>query len=143
MGSRLKVPEVYPPKGWNCPGCGKKHKAPHYAHPDQLDYNLKPAEKGRVKFNRRQKNDRLDTNQTIRHDLPHTGSQFDDNGYQNPIMCPHCGWEDNWMIIEKDGPMMSLIEQFLEKVNGDVDSMSGRDGIQQFMGFLKGKGVVE
>ena len=96
MRTKLKVPEVYPPKGWECPGCGKKHKAPHYALPDQLDHHKGPSKKGRVIYNRRLKNDGLDYSMKVDSSMPHTGSQFDDDGYQRPIMCPHCGWEDNY-----------------------------------------------
>jgi len=135
--------ELIPKKGWICPGCGKKHKAPHYAYPGQVDETKKASEIGRVKFNRRTKGDRLDTNQRINHDYTGEADDFDEDGYPKPLFCPHCGWEDNWTILVRKGKTVGLIEQFKQVMNGNMSTIDAEDAIQQFMGFLKGKGVVK
>jgi len=141
MGKTLS--DLIPKGKWICPGCGKEHKAPHFAHPGQIDLTRQPGNEGRVTFNRRQKDDSLDHGTKINHDLLGEADAFDKEGYQRPLFCPHCGWTDDWIIITRTGPLRGLIDQFLDIINGDADKISGREGIQQFMGFLKGKGIVK
>lgn len=137
------MPELIPDKPWTCPSCNKEHKAPHFAHPGQVDESLKPGDVGRIKFNRRKKDDSLDTSQKIRYDLPDEADAFDEDGFQKPLFCPHCGWMQDWLVIKRKGPRKGLIEQFLLVVNGNIEEMSGKDAVSQFMGFLKGKGIVK
>jgi len=142
MGRSLGPPKTYPPKSWECPGCGKSHKGPHYSLPGQINYKKKPSDKGRVVFNRRLKDDRLDSGTKIKAGVPNEGDSFDDEGFQRPLFCPHCGWEDEWLVIKRTGKLRSLIDQFKDIMNGNVEEISAENALQQFMGFLKGKGIV-
>lgn len=134
--------DLIPEGTWTCPGCEHIHKAPHYTHPGQVDYSKRPTEKGRITFNRRQKDDNLDYDTSIKNDLLGEPDPFDEEGYQKPLFCPHCGWEQDWLIIKRTGPLRSLIDQFLDVMNGRPENLTANEALQQFMGFLKGKGVV-
>lgn len=135
--------ELIPTGKWDCPGCGKTHSGPHYSHPGQVDYSISPGNPGRVKFNRRKKDDSLDESCPVDYNYMDEPSEVDEEGYQKPLFCPHCGWEQDWLVINRIGARRGLIDQFLDVVNGDIDTMDARLALQQFMGFLKGRGEVE
>ena len=145
-----EVPKIYPPKKWKCPGCGKDHKAPHYAHPGQINYDLKPGVVGRVDFNRRSKDDTLDYSREVNPNLPREANRLDSGGYQRPIFCPHCGWEDEWFIFTKKSMEKmidsmgntALVEEFLSVMNGTIENLPADQVLFQFIGYLKGKGVI-
>jgi len=122
---------------WQCPECNKKHSKPHFALAEQIDYGRRPGEKGRVLFNRRQKDDMLDYSNPIRDDVPSNGEPFDEEGFQRPLYCPHCGFEDEWIIIKRIGDLPGLVEQFLEIMNGK--GLSETELLYQFLGWLKGR----
>lgn len=124
--------QTYPPEGWVCPSCGKEHKAPHWAHEGQIDYDVKPDNKGRVLFNRRHKDDTLDRGMKVIDGLPQTGSQFDDKGLMNALYCPHCGFEATQIIVLRKGDAPDLITQF-EQEEGLEMPKTWRKIIQRFI----------
>lgn len=109
--------QVYAEGKWKCPVCGHNHKKPHHSLPGQINYKKKPDQKGRVVFNRRHKDDTLDKETKIRRDLPSKGDCFDEGGYQRPLYCPHCGYEDEFITLVKVGksPEMDELNHFLEE----------------------------
>lgn len=99
---------------WKCPtyGCEKEHSKLHYAFPDQIDRKKKPLEPGRVKYNREEgKGDKnceafkgdtdIDKMDDYTNDKNTTGPAFDKDGNPSPLFCPHCGWEEELVIILK------------------------------------------
>ena len=96
---------------WRCPNyeCGKKHSKLHYAFPDQIDHKKMVMEPGRVKYNREE--GKSDNNcelfkgktdiEKMDGDSKSTGPAFDKDGNPNPLFCPHCGWEEELIIILK------------------------------------------
>jgi len=124
-----------PENGWKCPCCGHEHSKAHYSLPDQIDYTKKPSEEGRILFNRRKKDDSLDPYTEIRKGLPDSGSSLDSQGFQRPLFCPHCGWEDTWVILSKS---TNLIDEFLGSL--DKKRYSKEDILKRFTEFLKNKG---
>ena len=108
--------QAYAEGKWVCPACGHSHSKPHYSLPDQINYEKKPDEKGRVAFNRRHKDDTLDYETKINHDVPSTGDSFDEEGYQRPLYCPHCGFEDEFVTLKKvSGEGKTTVDLFLEE----------------------------
>ena len=108
----------YPPKKgkWGCPGCDKKHSKPHYSVPGQIDYEKKPGEPGRILFNRRKAyNDSLSEDTPIDKSLPMRGEQLDEETYQRPLYCPHCGWEDTFIVIIRNGDLPGLVDRFMKE----------------------------
>ena len=97
---------------WQCPNyeCGKKHSKLHYAFPDQVDHKKMVMEPGRVKYNREEgkgddqcemfKGD-TDINKMDTNDKGVTGPATDKDGNPSPLFCPHCGWEEELVIIVK------------------------------------------
>ena len=133
---RQELIQEYPPKNWVCPSCGKKHSKPHYSVPDQLDYTKKAEESGRILFNRRDKNDQLATDTPIEHSKPMNGEQFDEDGFQRPLFCPHCGYEDEWTVVIRMGDLPDLVDRFFKEE--DVDpKKTWRKLLNQFLGWIR------
>jgi rubredoxin len=88
---------------WTCPVCGKSHSKAHYAFPRQIDKKLEPDTPGRVKFDREDKgyceSAKGDTKK--KYGNKSTGQEFDKKGVPRPLFCPHCGWEQEQIIINK------------------------------------------
>ncbi len=131
----------YAKGAWICPVCGHKHSKPHYSLPGQIDYDKQPAQIGRIRFNRRRKDDSIDPYTPERYDMPSEGDQFDEEGYQRPLYCPHCGFEDDWIIIKRLSTVLGLVEQFLKQKNGQ--KLTEKELLYQFLGYLKGRGVAQ
>lgn len=125
--------QVYAKGRWVCPRCGHDHKKPHYSLPGQIDYEKKPDQKGRVVFNRRHKDDTLDKGTKIKHGVPSIGDSFDEEGFQRPLYCPHCGFEDEFITLKKvDKPLeMDDLNHFLE------ERPNGREHLGRFFESLQ------
>lgn len=135
MGKQGLIQE-YPPKNWVCPICGHEHTKPHYSLPGQIDYTVKPDNEGRILFNRRNKNDQLATDTPIDDSKPSKGEQFDDEGFQRPLFCPHCGYEDDWTVIIRTADLPSLIDRFF--IENDVDpKKTWKRILGQFVDWMK------
>ena len=133
---RQELIQEYPPKKWVCPTCGKQHSKPHYSLPDQIDYTKKPGEKGRILFNRRDKNDDLADDTPIDKSFPSRGEQFDEAGFQRPLFCPHDGYEDDWTVLIRMGDLPDLVDRFFEEE--DVDpKKTWRKLLNQFLTWLR------
>lgn len=80
--------------GWYCPisECHHFHTKPHFSKDNQIDYKKNPLEVGRVKKEREEKDSVCSEE---------TGPVFDKKGLQRPLMCPHCGWEDELIYVIK------------------------------------------
>jgi len=118
MGKQQLIQE-YPPKNWVCPQCGKEHSKPHYSLSGQIDYTVKPDNPGRILFNRRNKNDQLATDTPIDKTKPSKGEQFDEDGFQRPLFCPHCGYEDDWTVLIRVAELPGLVDKFF--LENDID----------------------
>ena len=139
IGSQLIA--EYPPKSsWICPSCGKEHSKPHYSVPGQLDYTKKPTEKGRILFNRRTKFDDLSNDTPIDKDKPMKGEQFDGADIQRPLYCPHCGWEDEVLVVLRMGELPDLIDQFFAEVGMDPKKTWKRLLVEFLSWFRKREG---
>lgn len=108
--------QIYAKDKWKCRECGHTHSKPHHSLPNQINYEKKPNRKGRVLFNRRHKDDSMDQETKIKYGVPSTGDSFDEEGYQRPLYCPHCGFEDEFItILKTSGTEGDMQSQFLEK----------------------------
>ncbi len=117
---RQELIQEYPPTSWVCPRCGHKHTKAHYSLPGQLDYTIEPDKPGRILFNRRKKDtDSLSDDTPIDNSKPSRGEQFDDDGFQRPIFCPHCGYEDDWTMVIRTAELPGLIDRFF--LESDID----------------------
>lgn len=125
--------QVYAEGKWKCPACGHIHKKSHYSLPDQINYKKRADQKGRVVFNRRHKDDTLDYETEIRRGVPSSGDSFDEDGYQRPLYCPHCGFEDEFVTLVKVGkpPEMDELNHFLE------ERPNGREHLGRFFESLQ------
>lgn len=119
MGSQRSITEYPPKSSWICPSCSKQHSKPHYSVSNQIDYTKKPGEKGRILFNRRTKNDDLSPDTPIDNDKPMKGEQFDERRIQRPLYCPHCGWEDETIVVLRMGELPDLIDRFFTEEGVD------------------------
>jgi hypothetical protein len=105
---------------WQCPNyeCGKKHSKLHYAFPGQVDHKKMVMEEGRVKYGREEGKDiacgimkdegAMDKMKKLGKSIMNkeeieseTGPAFDKDGNPSPLFCPHCGWEEELVIILK------------------------------------------
>ena len=89
---------------WNCPQCGKTHSKPHFEFPGQIDKKKKPNESGRIRKMFKRENDesgeKINCEQYV--EKFGTGPATDPgNKKQAPLMCPHCGWCDELIYIER------------------------------------------
>ena len=112
---RQQLIQTWPPENWICPSCGKSHKKPHYAHEGQIDFTKKPGEKGRVLFNRRTKDDTLDYSMDVLDDLPAEAPAIDEDGNPRNVICPHCGYSTDAMILIRVGELPSKIDRFFQE----------------------------
>lgn len=129
---------MYPPKGtWICPGCGHKHTKPHYSLPGQIDYTKKPGDPGRILFNRRDKNDYLATDTPIKNDMPSHGDAFDEEGYQKPLYCSHCGYEDDFIVILRIGDLPDLIDRFFAETKFKRIPKTWRSILSRFLDWYR------
>lgn len=136
MGRQILQLTKYPPgDAWICPSCGKEHSEAHYSLPDQIDYTKKPGDPGRILFNRRNKNDDLADDTPIKQDMPSIGDQFDGEGNQRPIYCPHCGYEDEFTVIIRTGELPDLVDQFFEEEA--IDPKTWRELLSQFLDWVR------
>jgi len=133
---RQQLIQTYPPDSWVCPGCGKEHSKPHYALPDQIDHTKRPGEKGRILFNRRNKDDRLATDTPIDKSKPMKGEPLDEDGHPRPIACPHCCFEADVIVLVRAGELPDLVDRFLEE-EGIESRKSFRELLGDFLGWLK------
>lgn len=125
----------YPPQEWICPECGKEHKGPHWAHEGQIDYDKKPTEIGRVKWNRRKQDDSLDRSMEVKEGYPKTGPKVDEEGNPRALYCPHCGFEAEQIVVVRKGELPDLIDKFLLEVGVDPTKTIG-DLLRSFMKFI-------
>lgn len=103
----------YPPRDWSCPECKKYHSKPHYAFPGQIDYSKKPTESGRVKFNREGSGMACDDYKLDTEIIENkTGPEMVD-GKNQPLFCPHCGWEGQLLYITKTVPQTKRKKKWL------------------------------
>lgn len=130
---------TYPPEAWICPNpeCNHKHSKAHYSLPGQIDYSKKPGEKGRILFNRRNKEDQLATDTPIDYSLPDRGEPFDEEGCPRPLFCPHCGYEDDVVIVIRTGELPNIIERFFKQANYKRIPETWRKVLSEFHGWLK------
>ena len=136
MGKQELIQE-YPPKSWVCPGCGKKHSKPHYSVPGQIDYTVKPDNPGRILFNRRKKDgDMLSDDTPIDMNKPQKGEQFDEDGFQRPLYCSHCGYEDDWEVLIRTAELPDLIDRFF--LESEIDPpKTWKKVLNQFVDWMK------
>ena len=136
MGRQQLIME-YPPKTWVCPGCGKKHSKPHYSLPDQIDYSIRPGETGRILFNRRDKKDQLSEDTFIDNSKPSWGEQIDEEGNQRPIFCPHCGYENDVLMVIRMGELPDLVDRFFMETKFKKIPKTWRKIIGRFLDWYK------
>lgn len=102
----VQIPGQYPPKAWECPVCSKIHSIAHYALTGQVDFRKKPLEPGRVIYGREEGKGSNGCDIGKKYGEPtQTGPQWDADGNQLPLFCPHCGWIDSsmkWIIKVKN-----------------------------------------
>jgi len=132
---RQRTIQTYPPESWVCPGCGKKHSKPHYSVEDQIDRTKKSGEKGRIRFNRRNKHDQLADDTPIDHSKPMKGEPKE-NGIERSIFCPHCGFEAEIVVLVRAGELPNLVDRFLEE-EGIEPRKSLRELLSDFLNWLK------
>ena len=93
---------IFPPNVWECPvdkgGCGKYHGKPHFPWPDQIDYSKKPGEYGRIVFNRT-KNGVVEEYPRREEFVGKQAPPFDKDGNPLPLMCPHCGYTHEGILL--------------------------------------------
>ncbi len=120
-----------------CPECGHKHTKPHYSLPGQLDHTIDPAKPGRILFNRRKKNtDSLADDTPIDNTKASKGEQFDEDGFQRALFCPHCGYEDSWEILIRTAELPGLIDRFF--LENDIDPpKTWKKILGQFIDWMK------
>lgn len=136
MGKQELIQE-YPPKDWVCPKCGHKHSKPHYSLPGQIDYTVKPDTPGRILFNRRKKDgDTLSDDTPIDLTKPSKGEQFDEDDFQRPLFCPHCGYEDDWEVLIRTAELPGLIDRFFQE--NDIDpKKTWQKLLNEFVAWMK------
>jgi hypothetical protein len=135
LGKQELIQE-YPPENWECPVCGHQHKKAHYSLPGQIDYTVEPDKAGRILFNRRNKNDALADDTPIDKSKPSKGKQFDKDGFQRPLFCPHCGYEDSWEVIIRTADLPNLIDRFF--MENDIDpKKTWKKILGQFIDWMK------
>jgi len=132
----------YPPKDWICPSCGKSHKRPHYAHEGQIDPDKKAGEEGRVRFNRRKKDDSLDRSMEVREGLPAEAPAIDENGNPRSLACPHCGFVAEIIVLVRTGELPSLTDRFFTEIDRKEIPASWRRIVDRFFKFLKEVGKL-
>ena len=138
MGKQELI-QAYPPQSWVCPvsTCGHKHTKPHYSLPGQIDYSVEPDKPGRILFNRRKKDgDSLSDDTPIDHSKPMKGEQFDEAGFQRPLYCSHCGYEDSWEIMIRTAELPGLIDRFFLENNVDPKKTWAKI-LGQFIDWMK------
>ena len=81
----------YPPRDWTCPVCQKYHSKPHFALRGQIDHSKSPQQVGRVKTLREEKYN----------DCNVMGEFQKKSGRLNGLFCPHCGWVEEIINIQK------------------------------------------
>lgn len=141
MGGQRLI-QTYPPDSWVCPGCGHKHSKPHYALPDQIDHTKRPGEKGRILFNRRNKDDdQLATDTPIDKSKPMKGEPLDAEGHPRAIYCAHCGFETDVIVLVRVGELPDMVDRFLEE-EGIESRRSLRELLNDFLGWLRKRGDV-
>lgn len=88
---------------WKCPGCGHKHTKPHFAFENQIDKSKGINVIGRIKdkFSREGKDGENVTCEEFVNKHGTGPSQDDKTGHVSPLFCPHCGWEDELIYIDK------------------------------------------
>lgn len=141
MGRQELIME-YPPKDWICPSCGKSHKRPHYAHEGQIDPDKKAGEEGRVRFNRRKKDDSLDRSMEVREGLPAEAPAIDENGNPRSLACPHCGFVAETIVLVRTGELPSLTDRFFTEIDRKEIPASWRRIVDRFFKFLKEVGKL-
>lgn len=138
MGRQELIME-YPPQDWVCPGCGKSHKKPHYAHEGQIDPEKKPGEAGRVRFNRRKQDDSLDTSMEVREGLPAEAPAMDEDGYPRDLICPHCGYRTEIEILVRTGELPSKVDRFFLEGGYKKIPQTWRKLLSDFFNWLKNR----
>ena len=133
MGRQLI--QTYPPENWVCPGCGKEHSKPHFAHEGQIDRGKKPGEPGRILFNRRKKDDSLDHSMEVR-DLLDEVLAYDEEGNPRDLTCPHCGYTADATILIRVGELPSKVDRFFQE-EGIDPKKSWRKLLNDFVNWLK------
>ncbi len=92
---------------WTCPRCSKTHSKPHYAFPDQLDTEKDVSQPGKVKYGWEKKCYSDSAPEMDRPELTceskkmETGPEFDKKGIPSPLFCPHCGWQQEVVVLVK------------------------------------------
>ncbi len=134
MGRQLI--QTYPPENWVCPGCGKEHSKPHFAHEGQIDRGKKPGEPGRILFNRRKKDDSLDHSMEVRDGLLDEVPAYDEEGNPRDLTCPHCGYTTDATVLIRVGELPSKIDRFFQE-EGIDPKKSWRKLLNDFVNWLK------
>lgn len=133
---RQQLIQTYPPENWVCPGCGKEHSKPHFAHEGQIDRGKKPGEPGRILFNRRKKDDSIDHSMEVRDGLPDEAPAYDEEGNPRDLTCPHCGYTTDATILIRVGELPSKIDRFFQE-EGIDPKKSWRKLLNDFVNWLK------
>lgn len=133
---RQQFIQTYPPEDWVCPGCGKEHSKPHFAHEGQIDRGKKPGEPGRILFNRRKKDDSLDHSMEVRDGLPDEAPAYDEEGNPRDLTCPHCGYTTDATVLIRVRELPSKIDRFFQE-EGIDPKKSWRKLLNDFVNWLK------
>lgn len=136
MGKQELIME-YPPENWICPSCGKSHKRPHYAHEGQIDPDKRAGEEGRVRFNRRKKDDSLDHSMEVREGLPAEAPAIDENGNPRSLACPHCGFLAETVVLVRTGKLPSKVDRFFLDGGYKKIPKTWRKLLEKFFSWLK------
>jgi hypothetical protein len=87
---------------WVCPVCSHEHGKPHFPFKDQINQKKRPLEDGRIVTEKYQREGDGKLSCKEYDDRYGTGPVEDKRtGRQNPLFCPHCGWCDELIYIEK------------------------------------------